>query len=153
MVEFVRRRRALSHDDREELRSYLREVGPLVDKADHEYETWKRAGWPDGSRLSLETDPTGEHAAVYVWRVSEPATKFVQHPPVGSARRYHQFYSLCLEARAAAASALKEAADTANGHERDVKLMVANRRLRECQKELTSALKALSDLHNHLSEH
>ena len=152
MVEFVRRRRALSHDDREELRSYLREVGPLVDKADHEYESWKRAGWPDGSKLSLDVDPTGEHAAVYVWRVSEPAAKFVQHPPVPSARRYHQAYSLCLEARAAAASAFKEAADTAKSHERDVKLAVANRRLREAQSELTKALKALGDLHDQISE-
>jgi hypothetical protein len=147
MVEFVRRRRrALSRDDREELRSYLREVGPLVDMADHELETWRRAGWPDASRLSLESDPTGEHAAVYVWRVSQPATKFVQHPPVAAARRYHQFYSLCLENRAAAASSLKEAADTARGHERQVKLTVANRRLRESQLELAKALKALHGL-------
>ncbi len=152
MVEFVRRRRGLSHDEREELRSYLREVGPLVDKADHEYESWKRAGWPEGNKLTLESDPTGEHAAVYLWRVSEPATKFVQHPPVAAARRYHRSFSLCLEARAAAAAALKAAADTARGHERGVKLAVANRRLRESLMELNRALKALSELHDRLAE-
>ena len=150
MVDFVRRR-ALSSDEQEELRKYLREVGPLVDQLDHEYETWKRASWGDIGRLTLDADPTGEHAAVYVWRVSEPATRFVQHPPVPTARRYHKALSICLEDRAAAASAFKDAADTRRGHERDVKLTLANRRLRQSQGELNRALKALSDLHARLA--
>jgi len=150
MVDFVRRR-ALSSDEQEELRKYLREVGPLVDQLDHEYETWKRASWGDIGRLTIDADPTGEHAAVYVWRVSEPATRFVQHPPVPTARRYHKALSICLEDRAAAASAFKDAADTRRGHERDVKLTLANRRLRQSQGELNRALKALSDLHARLA--
>jgi hypothetical protein len=151
MVEFVRRRRALTTDEQDELRSYLREVGPLVDQVDHEYETWKRSSWGDSGRMTLDNDPTGENAAVYVWRVSDPATKFVQHPPVPLARRYHRALSLCLEARASAASYFKDAADTKRGHERDVKLAVANRRLRESQTELNRALKALSELHDRLA--
>jgi hypothetical protein len=152
MVDFVRRR-VLSSEEQDELRGYLREVGPLVDQVDHEYETWKRASWGDYGRLTLDADPTGEHAAVYVWRVSEPATKFVQHPPVAPARRYHRSLSMCLEARAAAASAFKDAVDTRRGHERDVKLAVANRRLRESQTELNRSLKALSELHQRLAGH
>jgi hypothetical protein len=150
MVEFVRRR-ALTPDEQDELRSYLREVGPLVDQVDHEYETWKRSSWGDSGRLTIDCDPTGENAAVYVWRVSEPATKFVQHPPAPLARRYHRSLSLCLEARASAASAFKDAADTRRGHERDVKLAIANRRLRESQTELNRALKALNGLHDRLA--
>jgi hypothetical protein len=150
MVDFVRRK-LLSLEEQDELRTYLREVGPLVDQVDHEFETWKRAGWGDIGRLTLDGDPTGEHAAVYVWRVSEPATKFVQHPPVPSARRYHRELALCLEARASAASAFKEGVDTRRGHERDVKLTVANRRLRESQTSLNRALKALGELHNRLA--
>jgi hypothetical protein len=149
-MELVRRRN-LSPDEQEELRKYLREVGPLVDQLDHEYETWKRASWGDIGRLTLDADPTGEHAAVYVWRVSEPATRFVQHAPVPLARRYHKALSICLEDRAAAASAFKDAADTRRGHERDVKLTLANRRLRQSQGELNRALKALSGLHARLA--
>jgi hypothetical protein len=150
MVDFVRRK-SLSSEEQDELRTYLREVGPLVDQVDHEYETWKRAGWGEFGRLTLDGDPTGEHAAVYVWRVSEPATKFVQHPPVNVARRYHKELALCLEARASAASAFKDAVDTRHGHERDVKLALANRRLRESQTGMNRALKALSELHDRLT--
>jgi hypothetical protein len=150
MVDFVRRR-ALTPEEQEELRKYLREVGPLVDQLDHEYETWKRASWGDIGRLTIDADPTGEHAAVYVWRVSEPATRFVQHEPVPLAKRYHKALSICLEDRAAAASAFKNAADTRRGHERDVQLTLANRRLRQSQGELNRALKALADLHARLA--
>lgn len=150
MVSFIRQR-PLSPEEQEELRAYLREVGPYVDQADHEFETWKRASWGEIGRLTIDADPTGEHAAVYLWRVSEPATRFVQHPPVPVARRYHQALALCLEARAAAASAFKDAADTIRGHERAVKLALANRRLRESQTEFNRALKALSELHDRLA--
>jgi hypothetical protein len=95
-------------------------------------------------------DPDGQHAAVYLYRVGSDATEFVQHPPVKPAEKYHEAFSLCLEARAAAAAALKEAADYSASRDPSAKVAEANRNLAEAERQHTRAADALHELEERL---
>jgi len=78
----------LSPEDRVDVSEYFRDARPLMDKADAEYQSWMETVAPEEPRqLTFDADPTGEHAAVYLWRVSGPATDFVQMPVVKAAHR------------------------------------------------------------------
>src|SRR5687768_7787093 len=101
-------RRKLSEEDRVDLLEYLRDVLPLAERLKEEFDTWMSQATEDGRRLSIDKDPDGQHAAVYLWRVSEPAKEFVQHDPVKAAQKYFEAFALVLEARGDAADRFKE---------------------------------------------
>jgi hypothetical protein len=124
-----------SPEQRVEVREYLRDTQPLVETLDQEYETWLDiAAEEDSHTLSFERDPDGQHAAVYLWRVSQPAVDFTQGEAVALARRYYESYALCLEARAAAADLVKQATDLAPLKDPGPKIAEANRKLAEADR-------------------
>jgi hypothetical protein len=122
-----------------ETQEYLRDVYPLVERAEAEYKTWIEIATEDSRTLTLDRDPDGQHAAIYLWRVGQPATAFVQKDPVRDARRFHEALALCLEARGAAADLFKEAADLALIKNPAPKIAEANRKLVEAERQLTKA--------------
>jgi len=143
---FLFGRKKLGEEDRVDLIEYLREVLPLMDTLKSEYEQWMTRATEDSKHLTLEKDADGQHAAVYLWRVADPARDFVQHDPVKSAKKFYEAYSLCLEARAAAADRFKEAADLALVKEPGPVVVEANTKLVESEKQMVKATEALHEL-------
>jgi hypothetical protein len=158
MFGFLRHGRTRA-EERTDIKEYLREVRPLVQVLSQEYQAWLSNATTDGRTLSLTCDPTGEHAAVYLWRVGpgqpppceDPARQFVQRTPVKAAKRYHEHLALCLEARAAAAEAFKEAADRVGVQDPKPRIAEANRKLAESEREMARANAALQELEVHLA--
>jgi hypothetical protein len=145
--------RRLTPEERVDLVEYLREVRAFMDLADQEYENWMQAAVPAGPRkLTMDGDPTGEHAGVYLWRVADPAREFVQHPTVRGSRSLFAHYALCLEARAAAADIFKAAVELAAIKNPGQDLGEANKRLEEAERERARASQALTELAGRLSE-
>ena len=144
------RRSGMSEEQRVDVQEYLRDVKPLFDNLNREYQSWLVEGSTDGKALSLDMDPDGQHAAVYLYRVGRDATEFVQHSPVRPAEKYHEGFSLCLEARAAAAGALKEAADYAASRDPSTKVAEANRKLAEAERQHARATEALQEIEERL---
>src|SRR5437870_3321181 len=129
----------LSPEDRVDVSEYFRDARPLMETADREFEEWMQTVAPEGPRqLSSDADPTGEHASVYLWRVSGPAADFVQLPSVKAARRFYEPYALCLEARAAAADLCKQAAELGAARAPSA-FAEANRKLAEAEREWARA--------------
>jgi hypothetical protein len=139
-------RKKLGDEERVDLLEYFRDVLPLMETLKTEYEQWLNRASADGKRLTLEKDADGQHAAVYLWRVADPASDFVQREPVKAAKKYHEAYSLCLEARARAADLFKEAADLALLRDPGSLLSDANAKLLEGEKQLNKATEALHEL-------
>jgi hypothetical protein len=128
-------RSGASPEQRVEIREYLRDTQPLTEQLDQEYQTWLDiAAEEDSHTLSIERDPDGQHAAVYLWRVSQPAIAFTQGEVVSAARHYYEAYALCLEARASAADLVKQAADLAPLKDPGPKFAEANRKLAEADR-------------------
>ncbi|HZT06589.1 MAG TPA: hypothetical protein VFC51_06125 [Chloroflexota bacterium] len=134
-----------------EIQDYLRDVVPLIELIEREFQTWMDMGSEDATTLSLERDSDGQHAAVYLWRVGQAATDFVQHEIIRPARRFHMAYSYCLEARAAAADLFREAADLALIKDPGPKVGEANRKLLEARRQWDRAVKARKDLETRLA--
>ena len=147
---FLFGRRRVSEEDRADLLEYLREVLPLVDRLKEEFDSWMAQSTNDGRHLVFEKDTDGQHAAVYLWRVSEPAKQFVQRDPVKVAQKYYEAFSLVLEARGDAADRFKEAADLAGVHEPAPKVAEANGKLAEADKYMAKASTALRELEGKL---
>ena len=147
------RRNGLNEEERLDAMDYMHDVKPLFEKLNREYAGWLTEASDDGRTLSLERDPDGQHAAVYLYRVSSDATEFVQRTPVPAAMKYHEGFAMCLEARAAAADALKEAADYAGSRDPGGKLAHANRRLAEAEEQLGRANQALRQVESRLGSH
>jgi hypothetical protein len=143
---FLFGRKKLHEEERVDLIEYLREVLPLMDSLKSEYEQWLSRATEDGKRLSLQKDADGQHAAVYLWRVADPARDFVQRDPVKAAKKFYEAYSLCLEARGAAADLFKEAADLALLKDPAPKVVEANTKLVEGDKQHSKATEALHEL-------
>lgn len=139
-----------SEQEQAEIQEYLRAVRPLVQTLDRELDTWLGAAAGGSRQLSLDGDPDGQHAAVYLWRVTDAARSFVQSAPARAAQRYHEAYSLCLEARGAAADAFKEAADRAGVVDPNAKIAGANGLLAEAERQLARAQAALRELEGRL---
>ncbi len=150
MLGFLRRG-GLTGEQRVDLHEYLRSVRPLTETLEHEYASWMEAAAESAGRLTLERDPDGQHAAVYLWRVGEHARHFVQREPVTGAQHYHEAYALCLEARAAAAELLKEAAGTGEHNKPQAKVRAANEKLGESQRLLARARIELRELEARLA--
>jgi hypothetical protein len=144
MFRFGRKR--LGDEERVDLLEYLRDVLPLMETLKSEYEQWLHRATADGKRLTLEKDSDGQHAAVYLWRVADPARDFVQRDPVKAAKKYHEAYSLSLEARARAADLFKEAADLAMVKDPGSLISEANAKLQEGEKQHAKATDALHEL-------
>ena len=143
----------LSPEERVDVSEYFRDARPLMDHADAEFKEWMKTVAPEEPRqLSFDGDPTGQHAAVYLWRVSGPATEFVQMPVVKAARRVYEAYALCLEARAAAADLCKEAADFAAVKDPAPMLLAANKKVVEAEKEWARAQEELRSLNEQLGQ-
>jgi hypothetical protein len=140
----------MNEEERVDTQEYLRDVKPLYQNLNQEYRGWLQEASPDGKTLSLERDPDGQHAAVYLYRVGGDAIEFVQHPPVKAATKYHEDFSLCLEARAAAAEALKEAADYSTTRDPGAKIAEANRKIVEAERQLGRATAALREVEERL---
>jgi hypothetical protein len=153
MLGFLRRNP--SDEERVEIQEYLRTVGPLVETLDNEFATWLGDAADRAPRpmLTIEDDPDGTVAAVYVWKVADPARDFVQREPCKAAKRYHEAIALCLEARAAAADAFKEAADLVGVRDPAAKIAEANRLLLDADRERRKADEALRDLEGMLTRH
>lgn len=160
MFGFLRKGR-VSEEERLDVIEYLREVRPLMHALNQEYQTWLAAATTDTRTLAIECDPDGQNAASYLWRVGhgqpppyeDPAVRFVQGTPPKAARRYHDAFSLCLEARAAAADAFKHAAERVGLQDPAGPIGEANRRLAESEKELARANTALRELEDLVSRH
>jgi hypothetical protein len=147
------RRGGLNEEERLDAMEYMHDVSPLFDKLNREYSGWLTEATDDGKTLSLERDPDGQHAAVYLYRVSSDATEFVQRRPVPAAAKYHEGFALCLEARAAAADSLKEAADYAGSRDPGSRIAHANHRLAEAERQLDRARQALRRLEDQIGPH
>jgi hypothetical protein len=135
-----------SIEQRVETQEYLRDVLPLMEKVDEEYKNWMTVSSEDSRTLVLDRDPDGQHAAIYLWRVSQPATELVQKEPVKTAKKFHEAIALCLEARAAAADLFKEAADLAPLKDPVPKIAQANKKLLEAERLYTRAAAAQQEL-------
>jgi hypothetical protein len=144
-------RRKLSAEDRVELLEYLRDALPLAERLKAEFDSWMAQATEDGHHLLLERDPDGQHAAVYLWRVADPAKEFVQHELVKPAQKYYESFSLVLEARGDAADHFKEGTDLAGLHDPSPKIAEANQRLAQAEKEMARATAALHDLEAQLA--
>ena len=145
------RRGGLTGEQRVDLHEYLRGVRPLAEAAEREYGAWLEAVVENQGKLRLEGDPDGHHAAVYIWRVGDYAREFVQRRPVKGAERYHETFSLCLEARAAAAELFKEATGTGSHNNPGAKLKVANEKLAESQRLSARSREELRELEGALA--
>jgi len=140
----------MNEEERLDAMDYMHDVRPLFDKLNREYSGWLTEASDDGKTLSLDRDPDGQHAAVYLYRVSSDATEFVQRRPVPAAAKYHEGFALCLEARAAAADSLKEAADYAGSRDPGGKITQANHKLAEADRQLGRAKLALRKLEDQI---
>ena len=145
MFRFLRRG-GLNEEERFDTVEYLREVKPLFENLNFEFQSWLLEAAADGKKLALDHDPDGQHAAVYLYRVGGEAAEFVQHEPAKAAIKYHEEFSLCLESRAAAAAALKEAADYSTSRDPTDRVAEANRQLVESERRLTRANAALREV-------
>jgi len=150
MLGFLRRG-GLSSEQRVDLHEYLRGVRPPHDTAEREFAAWIEAAADSTGKLALERDPDGTHAAVYLWRVGEPARQFVQRDPAKGAEHYYEALALCLEARAAAAELFKEATDTASHNNPQAKVKLANEKLGDAQRLLARARIELRELEARLA--
>ena len=135
--------RGITPEDRVDAVEYLRDVHPHTEVTEREFLNWMQIACPTGRTLSLETDPSGEHAGVYLWRVSEAARDFVQHETARAARRYFEAYALCLEARAAAADLFREGVELAAVKDPTGKIAEANHKLAEATRHATRAQTAM----------
>src|SRR5437660_8564684 len=144
-------RRGLTGEERVNLHEYLRAVRPLTETLDREYAAWIEAAADSPRKLTLERDPDGQHASVYLWRVGEIAREFVQRAPAKGAERYHEATSLCLEARAAAADLLKEATGTGSHNKPGGKVAAANNKLADSERLLSRARDELRLLEDRLA--
>ena len=133
------RRSNVSPEQRLQAQDYLRDTLALVNKLDEEFQTWMDAATEDSRTLVLDRDPEGQHASVYLWRVSEAATEVVQRDPPRAARRWHDAMSLCLEHRGAAADLFRDAAALSGLKDPGSKIAEANKRLCEAQRHRTRA--------------
>jgi hypothetical protein len=106
----------------------------------------KLAPKPSSPKLSIEADPNGQHAAIYLWHVGDPARDFVEAEPTRLTRTYYEAFSLCLEARAAAADALRNAAEGIGARDPAAQLTQANRKLAEADREHARAQAAVAAL-------
>jgi hypothetical protein len=122
-----------------------------MDELDQEFQAWLQVAVDGDGQLALEIDPTGQHASVYLWRVADAARDFVQWEPPKPARQHHRAFSLCLEARAAAAEAFREAADRAGVVNPAGKIGEANRSLADAEDEQDRAREALVDIERKLA--
>lgn len=143
-------RRGPSEEERVNLQEYLRNIRPLADTIESEYQTWMKAGTADGHTLSLEKDSDGQHAAVYLYRVDNAARDLVASDPPKQAERYHEATALCLEARGAAADLFKEAADLVGARDPVPKIAEANRKIAEGEKQYNRSQSLLSELQTRL---
>ena len=150
MLGFLRRG-SLNAEERVELHEYLRSVRPLAEGLEREYAAWMEVSAESPGRLTLERDPDGQHAAVYLWRVGDNARRFVQREPVRGAQHYHEAYALCLEARAAAADLMKEAAGTGEHNKPQTRVRAANEKLGESQRLMARARIELRELEARLA--
>jgi hypothetical protein len=144
-------RGGLTGEERVDVQEYLRSVRPLIETLDREYAAWLQAAADGPGTLSLDRDPDGQHASVYLWRVGDAAREFVQRPPVRGAERFHEALSLCLEARAAAADLFKEATGTGSRNNPGSKVAAANRKLVESDRLVARFRGAQRDLEMRLS--
>jgi len=135
-----------SPEVRGEIQDYLRDIEPLLQKVEEEYRNWLELATEDDKTLSIERDPDGQHASIYLWRVGEAATSFVQKDPARPARRYYEAIALCLENRAAAADLFREGADLALLKNPGSKIDEANRKLAEADRLMTRAQTAHKQL-------
>lgn len=143
-------RRGASDEERVDLQGFLRDSRSLVEAIDREFKSWMEVATADQRTLAMENDPDGQHAAVYLWRVGDPARDFVQLEPVKAAQRYYEAYALCLEARGSAADMVKEAADRAAILDPAPKIAEANKKLAEAERERNRANEALRELESRL---
>jgi hypothetical protein len=143
-------RGGLTGEQRVDAQEYLRAVRPLTETLDREYAAWLEVG-AEGSQLSRDRDPDGQHASVYLWRVGDTARDFVQRDPVKGAERYHEALSLCLEARAAAADLFKESAGTGTHSNPHAKVATANRKLADAERFYAQSVEALRELERQLA--
>ncbi len=141
-----------SPEQRMEIQDYLREALPLMESLEKEYQTWLEAASEDSQALTLQKDPDGQHAAVYLWRVGREAAEFVQKPPVRAAKRFHEAFSLCLEARGAAADFFKEAADLALIKSPGPLIGEANKKLVEARRQWDRAQAARQQLEGQVQD-
>src|SRR5258706_16278142 len=143
----------MKEEERIDAAEYLRDVKPLFENLNREFQAWLLEASTDGKVPALDHDPDGQHAAVYIYRVGSEAADFVQHEPVKSAVKYHEEFALCLEARAAAAAALKEAADYSTSRDSTAKVAEANRKLVESERHLARATVALREVEERVGTH
>jgi hypothetical protein len=147
------KRAKVSAEQRTQAQDYLRDILPLVEKLDEEYRSWMEIATEDSHTLGLDRDPEGQHASVYLWRVSEAATELVQRDPPKAARRWHDAMSLCLENRGAAADLFRDAATLAALKDPGAKISEANKRLVDGQKHRTRAQTAQKQLEARFGVH
>lgn len=160
MFGFLRKGRA-SEEARVDIMEYLREIRPLVQVLDQEYQNWLSAATTDSRTLTIDLDSEGRNAASYLWRVGhgqpppheDPAPTFVQRTPPTAARRHHEAFSLCLEARAAAAAAFEDAATHVGVQDPTARVNDANRKLAEAERERARAETALRELEAFVARH
>src|SRR5581483_2858279 len=128
-----------SPEQQAEAFDYLRDVLPLVDKLEEEFKSWMDIATDDSLTLTLDRDPDGQHASVYLWRVGQTAVDFTQREPPRAARRFHEAQALCLEARGAAADVYRDAATLSPLKDPGGRIAEANRRLAEARRQRTRA--------------
>lgn len=146
------RRSNVSTEQRLQAQDYLKDITALVQKLDEEFQTWMDIATEDSRTLVLDRDPEGQHASVYLWRVSEAATEVVQREPPRAARRWHEAISLCLENRGAAADLFRDAAALSGLKDPSARITEANKRLGNAQRHRTRAETLQQQLQARLGE-
>ncbi|MBM2809423.1 MAG: hypothetical protein HW416_182 [Chloroflexi bacterium] len=144
-----------SSEDRAEIIEYLAKVRPLAEAAEREFAAWMAAvvhepgadpPRANSPRLAIEADPEGRHASIYLWHVGDPARDFVECEPTKPTRAYYEAFSLCLEARAAAADGFRSAAEGIGARDPAPQIAQANRKLAEADHEHARATAAMAAL-------
>ncbi|HZT06717.1 MAG TPA: cyclic nucleotide-binding domain-containing protein [Chloroflexota bacterium] len=136
---------------RTEVDEYLTTALPMMERLDEEYRSWMRNASEDARTLSLSRDSDGQHAAVYLWRVTKDTRDFTLMPVPKAVRRFHEAYVLCLEAREKAAQVYKEAAEVAPVRNPTAGIAEANRRILEAERQWTRAWTARQEMEGGLS--
>ncbi len=129
-----------------ELQKYLQAVHPLVETLDSEYHRWMELASTDGHTLDLGRDPTGQYAALYLWRGGQDTRKFTLAQPERSARQFYEAYALCLESREVAARLFKDAAEMAPVKNPARQISDANKKIVEGERQRERAESSLNHL-------
>lgn len=124
----------LPPEERAAIDKYLAAADPLLRQLESEYRQWlDRVGIVRGTDATGVNDPKGEHSGVFVWRTIETERNFTQLETPARARRMHDTYVDCVEARHQAAQRMYEALQLADVRSPQAALQEASRILGEAE--------------------